>query len=98
MNATDPEGNPVRFDIEVREFSKQNRTGGKYKVYSEACLLRAEKRKGPKGKGLFLPENKERKNPGHFKNRSRNLELPSGDIKKINILFIIRFNGKNVIY
>ena len=38
------------------------------------------------------------KNPNHWQNKTRNLKLSDGTIKKICILFIIAFNGKEVIY
>lgn len=42
---------------------------------------------------------KVRRNPNHFENKTRNIKvLPQGDIKTINIRFIIEFNGKKVIY
>jgi len=39
-----------------------------------------------------------RKNPNHFDNKTRNLSLPSGDKRKINIRYIIEFNNQKVIY
>jgi hypothetical protein len=41
---------------------------------------------------------KSSRNPNHFDNRTRNIELPSGEIKKIRIDFIIEINGNKVIY
>ena len=38
------------------------------------------------------------KNPNHWQNKTRNLKLSDGTIKKICILFIVAFNGKEVIY
>ncbi|MCQ4039738.1 hypothetical protein [Riemerella anatipestifer] len=38
------------------------------------------------------------KKPNHFANRTRNIKLPDGQIKKINILFIQEYNGKKVVY
>lgn len=97
----DENGFAVPFDIEVREFSAQIKAGGKYKVYNGARLLASKPKHGnPKGfdaSQLFL-DKKERKNPNHFLNHTRNLELANGEKKKINIRFIIKFNHKNVIY
>lgn len=96
IHSKDMDGNPLRFDIEIREFSRQNKTGGKYKVYNDACLLSVNK-KGKTEKKFFFKEKKKR-NQHHWENRTRNIELPNGDIKRINILFIIKFNGKKVMY
>ena len=41
---------------------------------------------------------KERKNPHHFQNKTRNIRLPNGERRKIHIRFIIEFNGQKVIY
>lgn len=94
-------GFAISFDIEVREFSAQSETGGKYKVYNDARLLISKPRtfKGKKNslQKLFF-EDKKVKNPSHFSNHTRNIELANGEIKKINIRFIIKFNGKKVIY
>jgi len=96
IHSKDTEGNPVRFDLELREFSRQNKTGGKYKAYNEACLLSAAK-KGKTGNKRYFEE-KEKRNQNHWENRTRNIELANGDIKRINILYIIKFNGKKVMY
>lgn len=38
------------------------------------------------------------KNPNHWENRTRNIKLENGEIKKINILFVDSFNGKKVVF
>jgi len=81
------------FTLEVRTFNKYNKSGGKLVTYRNAELLRP-----PKKKGLVrLSDPTPFKNPNHFKNRTRNIKLEDGEIKKINIIFIIRFNGFKVI-
>lgn len=100
MQMKDEAGMAIPFDIEVRQFSAQNSTGGKYVVYNDARLLRVKpSKKTYKSKvaELFYLEKKE-KNPNHFANSTRNIELANGEIKKINIRFIIKFNGKKVCY
>lgn len=99
MKLRDANGFAVAFDIVVREFSIQNKTGGKLKTYNDARLLIQK----PKSKQRSFKEDplsfqKERKNPNHFSNHTRNLELANGEKKKINIRFIILFNGKKVVY
>lgn len=101
MELKTPEGYAVPFDIEVREFSFQNKTGGKYRVYNDARLLISKPKTKTIKKNLLnnlFSKNKLWRNPNHFKNQTRNIELANGEIKKINIRFIIKFNGKNVVY
>lgn len=97
MELKDKEGFAVPFDIELREFSKQNGTGGKYKIYTAARLL-ISKPKSPKNQNRHfnLFDERARKNPNHRANHTRNIELANGEIKTINIRFIIKFNGKYV--
>jgi len=101
MELKDPDGFAVPFDIEVREFSAQNKTGGKYKVYNGARLLVSKPKKnripGIPEAGVIYRD-KSRKNPNHHDNQTRNIELANGEIKTINIRFIIKFNGKSVNY
>lgn len=79
----------ANFTLEIRTFNRYNKTGGKTIVYKNAELLRP-----PKKKGLVrLSDPTPFKNPNHFKNRTRNIKLEDGVIKKIHIIFIVRFNG-----
>lgn len=83
----------ANFTLEIRTFNKYNKTGGKTKIYENAELLRP-----PKNKGLVrLSDLTPFKNPNHFENRTRNIKLEDGTMKKIHIVFIIRFNGIKVI-
>lgn len=76
------------FTLEIRTFNRFNKSGGKTVIYRNAELL-----KPPKKKGLIrLSDPTPFKNPNHFENRTRNIKV-DGEIKKINIIFIIRFNG-----
>lgn len=101
MELKDRDGFAFPFDIEVREFSAQNKTGGKYKVYNGARLLVSKPKSKSIKKSLLqktLHPDKSKKNPNHHENHTRNLELANGEIKTINIRFIIKFNGKLVNY
>ena len=82
----------VPFDIEYRTFNEQTKQGGKLKTYN-----------GVK----YLPEAKETeeatadlsaKTPNHYKNRTRNIELSNGELRKIRIDFIVSINNTKVIY
>lgn len=94
MRKLDAKKNPVPFPIKVRSFSVQNKTGGSLNHYPNATLLQAPKKKGIKRLKMETPF----KNPNHWENRTRNIKLENGEIKKINILFIIEFNGCKVVY
>jgi len=75
------------FLLVYRTYNKTTKKGGKLKTEISA---------------KYLPNAKEEtvtvKNPNHYKNRTRNIELPSGEIRTINIDFIISINNKKVIY
>lgn len=83
----DENGFFLPFDLEYRTFNEQTKKGGKYKKYTAVKYL-------PNAKN----EDSSSKNPNHFFNRTRNIELPNGDIKSIKIDFIISVNNKKVIY
>ncbi|MFK8302703.1 hypothetical protein ACI75Y_07300 [Capnocytophaga stomatis] len=87
MRKLDEAKNPIPFSLGVRTFNKQNGYGGKLVVYPNAVLMQQ-----PKNKKDF------ERDPHHWENRTRNIKLQNGEIKKINILFITHFNGKEVIY
>ena len=93
MKKLDKRNSPVPFDIKVRTFNLQNKKGGAVKFYRNAQLMQAPKEKGVKRLAMDTPF----KNPNHYENRTRNIKTEDG-IKKINILFIIEFNGKKVVY
>lgn len=85
--------NPVPFSIAFRTYNQQNGLGGKIKRYAKATLMQAPRKKSVKR----LADKTPFKNPNHYKNRTRNINTPDGE-RKLNILFIIEFNGKKVIY
>lgn len=99
MEKKDTQGNAVPFDIEFRTFNSNNKSGGALKKYNAARLLIAKNKQA-----VFNPMEHEyrqfrvRKNPNHWDNRTRNLETPSGQIRKVKILYITKFNGCQVVY
>lgn len=99
MDSVDESGQAVCFDLVVRTFSRQNKSGGSMKYYNGVRKPSAKKFKRNLSEidRLFSIQ-KDRKNPDHFSNRTRNIELADGSIKKVNYLFIVKFNGKNVVY
>ncbi len=42
------------------------------------------------------PQQAVKKNPHHYENSTRNIALPNGEIRKVSIRLIRRFNGKIV--
>jgi len=80
----DQKGMYAPFDLNYRTFNGTTKKGGKLKKYRGVKYL-------PPANGVS------KKDPHHFRNRTRNIELPNGDIKKINIDFIISVNNKTVI-
>ncbi len=93
MKELDENKNPIPFNISVRKFEKKSKVGGELRVFRGATLMQP-----PKNKGLQrLNDSTPFKNPNHFINRTRNIKTEFGE-KKINILFIIEFNGKKVVY
>ena len=87
MRKLDERKKPIPFSITVRTYNKQNGFGGKLLIYHNATLMQQ-----PKSKKDF------EKNPNHWDNKTRNIKLADGSIKKIIILFIVAFNGKEVVY
>lgn len=103
MRTPNKEGRAILFNISVRSLNKNSKTGGKMYHYENAKLVMEETSLDPLGiKALqMLPSEKRvifKKSPNHFKNKTRNLRLENGDVKKIHIKHIINFNGKKVIY
>jgi hypothetical protein len=93
MKKLDENKNPIPFSISVRTFERENLYGGRLLNYKNVTLLQAPKNKGKNR----LADQTAFKNPYHFANRTRNIKNDSG-IYKINILFITKFNGKQVVY
>lgn len=95
FNLRDEKNMFLPFDISYRTFNEQTKQGGKLKVYRDVKYL-------PKAKSST--ENEEvhsyniSKSPDHHKNRTRNIELSTGEIRKVRIDFIISINNKKVIF
>lgn len=86
------------FDIEIRTFNKFNKSGGSYRIYKNAKKVKSDDKKSSNVSLDFYRKARERKNPNHWENATRNIELPNGQIKKIKIRYIIKLNGIEVIY
>lgn len=82
------------FNLEYRTFNETNKKGGKLVHYKKVKYLPSAKDEASNNKA----SEKTSRPPNHFKNRTRNIELPNGTIKSIRIDFIISINGLKVIY
>lgn len=104
MRTHNNKGEAIKFDISVRTFNRNSKKGGKLNHYKNAKLVMKEGVYDPTSVQALKHVNdpnklvKIKKSPSHFTNKTRNLKLESGEIKKININYIIKFNGKKVIY
>ena len=100
IDKKDKEGNAYPFDITFRSLQRNSKTGGKLYEYNQVKKLRSKQSTPTKGSLIHAVQSaqKTKKNPNHFENRTRNLELQNSEKKKIHIRLIISINGKKVIY
>lgn len=100
MNTRQPNGDFAPFDCAIRTYNSQTGKGGKYIIYENVRLVpeaNHDKKKKETAQTV-LNEVKKSKRPNHFKNRSRNIELPDGSVKTIKIDFLISINSHPIIY
>lgn len=99
MNERLVNGHFKPFNISFRTYNSQNNTGGRLRVIEGARIL---PNKNTNKKKLTLEnvitEDKTNRPPNHWTNRTRNIELPDGSVRKLRIDFIISINNKKVIY
>lgn len=96
MHSLDSVGKPTRFSLAVRSFNKFSKTGGRLLKYNNATLVFLEEKTNA---GIYKDiETKNSKNPNHLLNRTKNILLADGSIKKIHIRLMVEFNGKKVHY
>ena len=96
-----PNGDPIPFDIEVFKYSRTNKTGGELIAYNNVTKPTKQEIMhagfNSKNLGRLLEENTSR-NPNHFKNKTRCIKLPNGEIRKLSFICIKTINNKEVIY
>ena len=94
------DGTPFPFNISFRTLQRNSKTGGKLITYNN--VVKATKSNSHQTDKQLLKAvqspTKAKKNPNHFKNRTRLLELQNGDIKKIHIRLIDSVNGQKMHY
>lgn len=100
IDRVDKVGNAVPFDIAFRTLQRNSKTGGRLVTYKQ--VKKARSKKGVPTKASLLASVQSptglKKKPNHFKNRTRNLQLQNGEIKKIHIRLIDSVNGKKMHY
>lgn len=100
LNEKDRNGILIPFDMTYRTFNSTSKKGGKLKFYTGAKLL-LEKNPNIIHRDTIdniLTPIKKTKNANHFKNRTRNIQLPDYSVVTIIIDFIISINNKEIIY
>ena len=100
LQIKDMKGKPFPFDFTYRTFNSQTKKGGKLKKYAGAKYL---PEKNPNAIPALVPEfifspDKPKRATNHFENRTRNIELATGEIISVRFDFLISINGKKIIY
>lgn len=92
MDNVDRNGNPVPFQIKF-----YTKDGELITIdHGVKCIGKGKDGQVILAKGI---EPKEKKNPNHFKNATRNIYIPvSGQIRKCKIRLITEFNHTKVVY
>lgn len=93
MKRLDSNKNPVPFSISYRTYNRQNKSGGKLIREDSATMLQPPKNPG----NVRLSQKTPFRNANHWSNRTVNIKTSEGEIRKVNKLFIIEFNGHQVI-
>lgn len=100
MAKKDENNRLIPFDVTYRTFNATSKKGGKLKFYPAAKLcLEANPNKITKDTAENIMDKVAPiKNPAHFDNRTRNIELQTGEIVKLRIDFVISINNQKIIY
>jgi hypothetical protein len=97
------DGYPRRFSVTAISWDEQRGTGGEILEFKDTCLNDAKITAFKSS----IPEEHRRvadvrvsqnRNPHHRENKTKNLRLANGQIRKIHLRFITHYNGVNVIY
>ena len=100
IDRVDASGNAIPFYLTFRTYQKFSKTGGKLLEYNQVKKLRSKKTI-PSNASLLVAVQTPvatKRNPNHYANRTRNLELQNGDKKKIHIRLIMSINGQKIYY
>jgi hypothetical protein len=100
MRRRDADGDPILFSLKVRTFNRQSKKGGKLLFIKKAELLplsSVKDFKAPTAEALAFVAGVKR-SPNHFEQKTRNIKLPNGSIKKINLNYLISVNSIEIMY
>ena len=98
-----PNGELQQFNICGYKYSRKDKVGGERFEYRGAVLLTKdtnpdalppEKRKGAKARQAIRAR---QKNPHHFLNSTRNILLPTGEVRKVHLFLLTEFNGLEIV-
>lgn len=96
MDHLDHKQQPRPFNIAFYTADRRRNTGGEYKELFGCILSKHNKQ---------LPLHMRRvdgfggsKAPSHYANATRNIQSPDGDITKVHIRLIKRFNGMKILW
>jgi hypothetical protein len=99
MDKTDGNGRPLPFSLTFITADRIRNTGGDIIFIPEA-----QKCVGKKNGQVLFPTpvnvnspNSITKDPHHRENETRNIYLPNGQVRKVHVRLITKFNGKTVI-
>jgi hypothetical protein len=89
---------PTDFSLLVITADKQKNSGGEElyipKAWKHTSVNHKQQvalEKAQKQESIF------RRNPNHYDNSTRNIKLPNGEIRKIHIRLVRKFNNKTVL-
>ena len=84
------------FSIGFRTYSKTKDTGGEWRSFHR-CRKKQDSSPAQATPGVSITETN-KKHPNHFAHFTRNIVvLPNGEIVKIRLRLVRKFNGKTVI-
>lgn len=100
---TPVDGMPLRFDLRCISYDDKRGIGGEELEFKNVTLT--DVKLAPKV-GNVPDEFKRQqpamislnRNPQHRENKTKNLRLANGQIRKIHIRFITHFNGQKILY
>jgi hypothetical protein len=85
------------FDIRFITCDLQKGTGGEQYDLQRVCKYKNHSHAQQKALASAQPVTKNKKNPNHYENSTRNLKLENGQMVKVHIRLIRRINGKTVL-
>ena len=97
----DDRGYPIPFSISYRTLQRNSKKGGAYREVINATILTSIPKQNITNTELLKQVQspvRNRKNPNHSENRTRNLQKSNKEIFKVHIRFIDSINNQKVIY